>query len=85
VESVRSMASPKKRTNYAHRLLARSRITRSSAAPPAGFEPALPPPESGTQLNRCGALTSSNHLSTPPLLDAWTRIGHSTGTRRLNR
>jgi hypothetical protein len=67
------------------RYLIHSDISCSGLAPPAGFEPALPPPESGTQLNSCDVLTSRNQLSAPPHLYAWTRIGHSTGTRRLNR
>ena len=76
---------PKKRANSTLGLLAGSRIPRSDVAPPAGFEPALPPPESGTQVNSCDVLTSRNQLSAPPHLYAWTRIGHSTGTRRRNR
>jgi len=32
----------------------------SGVAPPAGFEPALPPPESGTRSNSRSALTSEN-------------------------
>ena len=32
----------------------------SDAVPPAGFEPALPPPESGTQSNTRSALTRAN-------------------------
>jgi hypothetical protein len=47
VDSVRSPAGPKKRANTPGEMPARSRIPRSDVAPPAGFEPALPPPEAG--------------------------------------
>ena len=43
MDSVRSTAAPKKRANSTVGLLARSRIPWSDVAPPAGFEPALPP------------------------------------------
>jgi hypothetical protein len=62
VDSVRSTAGPKKRANTTAGLLPRSRNPRSNVAPPTGFEPALPPPESGTRSNTGIALTRENEL-----------------------
>ncbi len=50
MDSVRSPAGPKKRANTPGGMPTRSRIPRSDVAPPAGFEPALPPPEAGKTL-----------------------------------
>ena len=48
MDSVRSTAGTKT-GKYHCRIAGKSRIPRSCVAPPAGFEPALPPPEAGSR------------------------------------
>ena len=80
MDSVRSTAGPKKRANTTVGVLGGSRIPSSDAVPPAGFEPALPPPESGTPSNTVGALTGQNGRMGNAGVETWARIGRRDRT-----